>query len=178
MAASNRQTVRIQADTRQLGALLHKFNQMSDEGKTELKQESVLISQWVAVAIKNVAGTHPYYPAQALLVADSVRATRDRLPSVTIGGSKRAPVTRSTASSPAPTVGQLLFGNEFGANRNTKGSAGNFPNGGYKFPERSRPEGRGNAGYWIFPTLREKQGEITSQWIQAVDRVLKKWGNQ
>lgn len=176
MAASNRQTVKIQADTHELGPLLRKFNQMSDEGKNELKNESVLISQWVAVAIKSAAGTHPYYPAQALLVADSVRPSRDRLPSVTIGGSKRAPVTRSTATSPAPTVGELLFGNEFGTNRNAKGSAGAFPNGGYKFPERSAPLGRGNAGYWIFPTLREKQPQITAQWIAAVDRVLGKWG--
>jgi hypothetical protein len=44
------------------------------------------------------------------------------------------------------------------------GSAGNFPNGGYKFPARTQSEGRGNRGYWIFPTLKALQPEITRRW--------------
>ena len=176
--ARERQTVRFQADTKQLGPLLRAFNRLEKDGQTELKNEAVLISQWVAVEIKRAAGTHPFYPAQALLVADTVRATRDRLPAVTVGGSKRAPITRkTTAASPAPTVGEILFGNEFGGQRNAKGNSTSFPSGGYRFPERSPRSGRGNAGYWIFPTAKALQPRITQEWIQAVDKVLKKWSS-
>jgi hypothetical protein len=69
----------------------------------------------------------------------------------------------------------LLFGNEFGSDRNVFGSKGNFPNGGRKFPERSPREGRGNKGYWIFPTLKAMQPEITRRWKNAVGEVYENW---
>jgi hypothetical protein len=107
-------------------------------------------------------------PRQTAIVAQTVRANKDRIPNVTIGGS------RGRASGGA-NAGILLFGNEFGSDRNTFGSAGNFPNGGYKFPARTPREGRGNRGYWIFPTLKAMQPEITRRWKNAVGEVYENW---
>ena len=106
--------------------------------------------------------------AQTAIVASTVRANKDRIPNVTIGGS------RGRVSGGA-NAGILLFGNEFGSDRNTFGSAGNFPNGGYKFPARTPKEGRGNRGYWIFPTLKALQPEITRRWKAAVGTVYGEW---
>lgn len=173
--ARERQTIRVTADTRELRGLFKAISAMDKEAQVGLKDDVMAISRWVAADIKAAAGT-ALYPDQAELVAQSVRPTRDRLPTITIGGTKRAPVSRRvTASSPAPTVGEILFGNEFGSERNAKGSAGNFPNGGYRFPERSPREGRGNAGYWIFPTVRDKQKRITAEWKAIVMGIEKLW---
>lgn len=173
--ATDRQTIRVTADTRDLKGLFRAISAMDKEAQKGIKDDVMAISRWVAMDIRSAA-SGALYPRQAQQVAETVRATRDRLPTVTIGGSKRAPVTRrTTASSPAPTVGELLFGNEFGSERNTKGSFGNFPNGGYRFPDRSPREGRGNAGYWIFPTVKRLQPRITSEWIAIIKGIERLW---
>jgi hypothetical protein len=87
---------------------------------------------------------------------------------VYIGGSKGR-------ASGGANAGQLLFGNEFGSDRNVKGSKGAFPNGGYRFPDRSPDEGKGSRGYWIFPTLKSMQPEIKRRWLKAVDNVFDLW---
>jgi hypothetical protein len=124
---------------------------------------------WMATAIQRAGFAHPVYPKQAYIVAKTVKGNRDRIPSVTIGGS------RGRVSGGA-NAGQLLFGNEFGGDRNAKGNLNAFPNGGFRFPPRTDREGRGNVGYWIFPTLKENQGTLTDKWKNAVEKVFKKWG--
>lgn len=173
--ARERQTIRVTADTRELRGLFKAISAMDKEAQVGLKDDVMAISRWVATDIQSAANG-ALYPKQAQMVAQSVRPTRDRLPTVTIGGTKRAPVSRRvTASSPAPTVGEILFGNEFGSERNTKGSAGNFPNGGYRFPDRSPREGRGNAGWWIFPKVRELQPRITAEWVAIIKGIERLW---
>jgi hypothetical protein len=82
--------------------------------------------------------------------------------------------TKGRASGGA-NAGQLLFGNEFGGNRNAYGSLSAFPNGGYRFPPRTAREGRGNKGYWIFPTLKVLQPEIKKRWFKAINDVMDLW---
>lgn len=173
--ATDRQTIRVTADTSDLKGLFRAISAMDKEAQNGIKDDVMAISRWVATDIQSAAASG-LYPRQAALVAQTVRPTRDRLPTVTIGGSKRAAVTRrATATSPAPTVGELLFGNEFGSDRNTKGSKGNFPNGGFKFPERSPSEGRGNSGWWIFPTVKRLQPRITAEWVDIIKGIEKLW---
>ncbi|HSG53436.1 MAG TPA: hypothetical protein VLA40_15120, partial [Rheinheimera sp.] len=95
-------------------------------------------------------------PRQAAKVAATVRANRDRIPNVTIGGN------RSRYSGGA-VAGMTLFGTEFGAR-------GTFPNGGRRFPFKDY------RGLWIYKALREQQPEITRRWKQAVNKVLDNWG--
>ena len=52
---------------------------------------------------------------------------------------------------------------EFGSNR-------------YKqFPTRTPVKGRGNSGYFIYPTLRRIQPELIAKWEAAFDRILKEY---
>lgn len=161
--------VTIKPDLAQLRDLLKAINAMDQDSKIVLKDKVQSISSWTATQIRQAASAHKYYPAQAEIVASTIRANRDRLPNVTIGGS-RGLKTKSGAS-----AGQILFGNEFGMDRNTQGTLGTFPNGGYKFPQRSDREGRGNIGYYIFPTLKSIQPDIVTMWTNAVELVYSDW---
>jgi hypothetical protein len=168
MIVAERQTIRIKPDVSDYRGLLKAISQMDKDSQTVLKDDVTSLSAWTANGIKMAGYISGPMPKQTAIVASTVRANRDRVPNVTIGGSQGR-------ASGGANSGQLLFGNEFGANRNQKGSAGSFPNGGFRFPERSRGEGRGNAGYWIFPTLKAMQPEIRRRWEQAVVKVLDNW---
>jgi len=171
---ADKQTIQVKMDvTPELRALLKTLNQMDKESKTDLKEKAKAIASWLADDIKRAA-VHAPMGAQAVQVANTVRANKDRVPSVTIGGSKKAKVSRKvTPTNPAPSVGELLYGSEFGADPTSQ--AGRFPNGGRRFPYRSPQRGRGSAGYWIYPTLRENQPRIRKEWHEAVDVVLSNW---
>lgn len=166
--ADTRDRIVVKPDLRELRDLLKALNAMDKESQLTLKNKVQDISAFAAKAIVQAGQAHSFMPRQAAIVVKTVKANRDRIPNVTIGGS------RGRASGGA-NAGQLLFGNEFGGDRNTKGTATAFPNGGFKFPERSDREGRGNAGYYIFPTLKAIQPDIVTMWINAVDSVYKNW---
>jgi hypothetical protein len=166
--ANTKSTIKFQPNMKDLRGLLNALNKMDDESKTVLKDQVTSISAWTASGIKMAGYVGAPVPAQTAVVAQTVRANKDRIPNVTIGGS------RGRVSGGA-NAGILLYGNEFGSDRNTYGSKGNFPNGGYKFPARTPREGRGNKGYWIFPTLKAMQPEITRRWKAAVGDVYKNW---
>jgi hypothetical protein len=58
---------------------------------------------------------------------------------------------------------KLWAGLEFGSNR-------------YKqFPSYSGRLGRGSRGWFIYPTLRRIQPELTKKWEDAADSIIKKW---
>jgi hypothetical protein len=166
--ANTRTTITFKPDLRDLRGLLKALNKMDEDSKTVLKDQVTSISAWTAQGIKMAGYVGAPVPAQTAIVASTVRANKDRIPNVTIGGSMGR-------ASGGANAGILLYGNEFGSDRNTFGSAGNFPNGGYKFPARTPREGRGNRGYWIFPTLKAMQPEITRRWKAAVGEVYGNW---
>jgi hypothetical protein len=166
--AEARTSIKIQPDLTDLRELLKALNAMDKDSQKALKDEVYSISAWTAQRIQAAAVGHPYMPLQAAIIAPTVRASRDRLPTVLIGGSKGR-------ASGGANAGQLLFGNEFGGDRNAFGNLTAFANGGYRFARRSAPVGRGNAGYWIFPTLKGAQSDITQQWTNAVEKVYDNW---
>ena len=72
----------------------------------------------------------------------------------------------------------IALGVEFGSYqdrpRKRKGKSTDYV--GYRqFQPRSPREGRGNAGYFIFPTLKTLQPEITKRWVEQVDRIRREW---
>jgi hypothetical protein len=166
---AEKQTITVKMDiTPEIRALLKTLNEMDKESKTDLKEKVKGIAGWVAQDIKRAA-VHAPMARQATQVANTVRANKDRVPAVTIGGARKAKVTRKvTETNPAPSVGALLFGSEFGG-------PSEFPNGGRRFPYRSPQRGQGNEGYWIYPTLRSNQPRITREWHEACDEVLSNW---
>ena len=166
--ADTRTTITVRPDLADYRGLLKVLNLMEKESQLQLKDDVYSISSWTATGIQQAGFAHPYYPKQARIVAETVRAARDRVPTVYVGGGKGR-------VSGGANAGQLLFGNEFGGERNAYNSKSAFPNGGYRFPARSPREGRGNAGYWIFPTLKTLQPEIRRRWKDAVDKVMDNW---
>lgn len=186
MAKQQRETISIKPDPAQLRGLYAAFKTLDEEANTQLKDDVSSISKWTAGEVKAAAAMAKYMPRQAMLVAESIKFNRDRVPNFTVGGGKKAPVTRKvTSKNPAPKYGELLYGSEFGAEeflaRRVNGSnlgANTFGRyAGRRFPPRSPAFGRGSEGYWIYPTLRDKQSEITRRWTNAVERVLGKWSN-
>ena len=165
---NTKSTMTIKPDLGDYRGLLKALSVMGKEANVELKNEVYSISAWTAGGIKTSAYVGARFPAQAAIVAATVRPARDRVPTVYIGGGKGR-------ASGGANAGQLLFGNEFGGSPEYRKSVSGFPNGGYKFPERSPREGRGNKGYWIFPTLKVMQPEIKKRWQQACLKVMDNW---
>ena len=161
--AAERSTVKIQPDSRDLRNLYKAFRDMDEGSKKALKDDVTSISAWSATELQSSYTMNPY-PAQAQKVAATIRANKDKIPNVTIGGSKGR-------FSGGAVSGQVLFGSEFGG-------PAPFANGGRRFPERSDSSGRGNIGYGIFKKLKEIQPSLTKQWKDAVERqVIKKWAD-
>jgi hypothetical protein len=161
MDMAERVTVKLQPDSRDLRNLYKAFREMDEGSKNALKDEVTSISKWSATELQSSYTMNPY-PAQAQKVAATIRANKDRIPNVTIGGNKQR-------FSGGAVSGQVLFGSEFGG-------PAPFANGGRRFPERSAPQGRGNMGYGIFKKLKEIQPRLTREWKDAVNRhVIKKW---
>jgi len=160
---AERSTVKIQPDSRDLRNLYKAFREMDEGSKKALKDDVTSISAWSATELQSSYTMNPY-PAQAQKVAATIRANKDRIPNVTIGGSKGR-------FSGGAVSGQVLFGSEFGG-------PAPFANGGRRFPERSDSQGRGNVGYGIFKKLKEIQPTITARWKEAVERqVIKRWSD-
>ena len=158
---AERTTFKIEPDRRQLRDLYKAFREMDEGAKKALKDDVTSISAWSATELKTSYTMNPY-PAQAQKVAATIRANKDRIPNVTIGGNKGL-------FSGGAKSGQVLFGSEFGG-------PAPFANGGRRFPDRSPAQGRGNQGYGIFKKLKEIQPRITREWKDAVTRhVIKKW---
>ncbi len=167
MAVADSKSIRIKMDmTQDLRDMLNDLKKMDQDSQTKLKDDVSAISKWTAQGIIQSSYNAPM-PAQAAIVAQTVKYNRDRVPNVTIGGA------RGRKASGGASAGELLMGNEFGANPGSPNGA--FPNGGRRFPYRSDREGRGNAGYWIFPALRQMQPEISRRWWNAADQVFKHW---
>ena len=173
--ATKATTIQFRVRGNELAELKAKFAKMSKDAQVDLRQEAVRIAERVATRI-GFASASSIYPSQAQLERNSIRVNKDRIPSITIGGTATARVARkATPGNPKPKVGELLFGNEFGAYLDGPNNA--FPNGGHRFPARSAPQGRGSRGYWIFPTLRQAQPEITRDYHNAVDHILNSWSH-
>lgn len=159
--ANEKESIRISANSRELKGLYDAFKTLENEANVNLKNDVSGISLWTAQQIV-AAAPSAIYPKQAAKVAKTIRPQKDRVPKILIGGSRER-------FSGGAVSGQILFGNEFGG-------PSLFPNGGKRFPFRSPAKGRGNEGYWIFPTLVKIQPEITRRWLDSVDKVLNKWG--
>ena len=183
--ANNKVRIDIQMDAEDKRLLYKAFKTMPKIAQDELRKETQKMVGHLVQQMQKAAGTAPggvsknVGPGQAILLSRFIKANKDRVPSITIGGARRVGVSRKkTAGSPAPTASDLLFGAEFGANAK-QGGKGTFPQGGAKFQPYSGkgPNGRGSKGYFIFPTLRKNQEKIRRDYLETVYRILKKkWG--
>lgn len=174
MATSNKVKIDIQMDKHDKEMLFKAFKTMPKDAQDVLRAETKKLVTILAEEMKAKAASAPN-PAQAMLLARSIKANRDRVPSITVGGGRKIPVKRNkTAGSPQPMQSDFLFGAEFGVR---DGGPGTFKQGGRKFAHYSGRMGRGSRGYFIFPTLRKNQEKIRTKYLETVYKLLRKeWG--
>lgn len=142
---------------------LRAVNKLGRDANVELRKASLELSNEIATATRGAAQSHG---AQAALLSTTIRAAKDRVPSVVAGGSKKLGRYRVPAH-------RLLFASEFGMNSRS---------GWYERARYSWSVGRqyfphaGTRGYWFFPTVEAMMSRIIARWNQAADDVVRKFG--
>ena len=145
-------------DRAELRDILKAFKAMDDQAIAEAKSESNALATYAANEIKVSAMGRQVSSAGVRRVAEGVRISKS---------SKIGELSYGFASqrfSGGATTQTLWAGFEFGSNRYRQ------------FPRRTPNKGRGNAGYFIYPTLRKIQPELVRKWEEAFATIVKKWG--
>lgn len=120
------------------------FRRLPREASDSLRERSTQLA--VALA-SHVAGAARGDSAQSALMAPTVKARRDRIPSIQAGGTTRVGSNRVPAY-------KILFGSEFGA----------------RTLAQYRPHvGRGS--YWLFRAVEERETEIATAWELVVEDI-------
>jgi len=149
--------VKIAYDKSDLRGITRAFKAMDDEAVQAAKKESSALAEFAADKIKQTAAGRQVSGTAARRIADGVVISK----SSKIGEFSYG-FARQKFSGGGSTL-DLLYGMEFGSNRFKQ------------FPNRTPNRGRGNSGYFIYPTLRQIQPELIQKWETAFDRILKEW---
>jgi hypothetical protein len=156
---AKRDRISITVDDRELLSLLRAFKKMDDIASNDMKKIAQDLAEEAARNVQLMANR----TNQGRIVAQSIKINKkDRAPNFTIGGSGNANVKGNAK------YGELLFGTEFGG-------PSYFSNRGRRFPSRSPREGKGNKGYFIFPTLKMMQPHITKKWLEGYGTIINAW---
>ena len=150
-------TESISYDRSELRGIVKAFKAMDDQAVIEAKKESSALAEFAAGKIKEAAATRTVSPIAAQRIADGVKVSKS---------SKIGEFSYGFASQKFSGGGDtrdLLYGMEFGSFRFRQ------------FPKRTPVQGKGSAGYFIYPTLRRIQPELVKQWEEAFDRILKEY---
>ncbi len=153
---------------------LRAFSKLDKDAQKAARDEVQKVANMLAREVA-AAGRRTGDPRNAH-VASSVRGTRERTPVIKIGSAQRL------ASRGRPRASDLMFGMEFGSSGVGKGatdlrtSRGGRP--GWRFPDRTARLGRGNEGYWIYPTIRRQQDRVVDLWASALEKAAREWGRR
>ena len=140
-----------------LRAVTRAFKAMDEEATKAAKKESSALAQYAADKIKVAAATRTVSGTAARRIADGVKVSAtSKIGEFSYG------FARQKFSGGGSTL-DLLYGMEFGSNRFKQ------------FPNRTLNRGRGNSGYFIYPTLRQIQPNLVAQWEEAFSKILKEW---
>lgn len=130
---------------------------MSDEAVDAARRESSALAEFAAAKIKDAAATRTVNPTAVQRIASGVKISKT---------SKIGEFSYGFASqkfSGGGSTRDLWAGFEFGSNKFKQ------------FPTRTPNRGRGNSGYFIYPTLRQIQPQIIAQWEEAFTKILKEF---
>lgn len=147
----------ISYDRAELRSIVKAFKAMDDEAVDQAKRTSNALATFAADKIKATAYGRTVASAAVRRVAEGVRVSKS---------SKIGEFSYGFAGqrfSGGGTTQILWPGLEFGSNRFKQ------------FPRRTPNRGRGNSGYFIYPTLRQIQPELVRQWEDAFSTILKEW---
>jgi hypothetical protein len=144
---ASKRTITVTIRITNLRETLRKFNDLPKDADKEMRAASLSIAGAVAVQIRSAAGAQ----RQSALMVPTIRAQRDRVPTVVAGG------TRRVGSNKVPAY-KVLFGSEFGSKT------------------LAQFRGFDSEGYWFFRTVDANREYFQQEWTEAADEVLKKWG--
>lgn len=133
-----------------LDGVLRALRAMDKEGQRELRAEVQKITDRHARALQRAAASHRDPRVRGL--APSIRAAKDRVPVINVGGARRVPVSGT------PRAGDVLFGTEFGANPSGRNA--------WRFPSHDA---------WLYPTLEGRHRQLVKEWERAVADVADRW---
>ena len=142
---------------------LQKFSKASKEFNGEMRKVAYTIARSIEAKVKIEAGSVSR-ASQAIEVAKGLRASNDRIPTIKLR-SKESFVSKSRPNSKRKikvTRGDVFFGAEFG--------------GGAKRNTLQFLRHRGQSGYFFWPTVRKQKNEIAKEYLEGIDRVVKKLG--
>ena len=131
------------------------FRRLPKEASKSLRERTLLLSETLA---RKVADAARQDSSQSWLLAATVKARKDRVPSIQAGGTKPVGRQRRRSRGQGPTRAyMLLFGSEFGAN----------------LPQFRPHLGRGS--YWFFRTVEQNESHIADAWTKVADDVLREF---
>lgn len=139
------------------------FRDLPDDANQELRTRSKALAETLAAQVRAAAVADS---PQSALLAPTVKAGRDRVPVITAGGARKVGRYRKPA-------GRLLFGSEFGSNRQS---------GWYFAPQYRGSDGRqwrphaGRGSYWFFRTVEDNSARVDREWNAAADSIVRRWG--
>jgi hypothetical protein len=149
--------VKIAYDKSDLRGITRAFKAMDEQAVEAAKKESSALAEFAADRIKQTAATRTVSGTAARRIADGVKVSKtSKIGEFSYG------FARQKFSGGGSTL-DLLYGMEFGSNRFKQ------------FPKRTPNKGRGNSGYFIYPTLRQIQPELVRKWEEAFSNILKEW---
>lgn len=142
---------------RGIAGLNRTLNSLPKVAQARIRDASVAIAADVAQDAQQRARSGSRGVAKvARHVAPTIRATRDRVPVVRMGGSKKLPTSGSgwthSRSGPGQTVGDVMWGAEYGSDRSPQFS-----------PWGGNDE---SAGYFLWPSVR--MDEIEERYAEAL----------
>lgn len=145
-------------DKKDLRLVIRAFKALDEQAQEEGRKIGYELAQYAAQEVRKTALTRTVNPVAVRRIADGVVVSRtSKIGELTYGFARQ----RFSGGGSTRT---LWAGFEFGSSRYRQ------------FPTRTpRAPGRGNLGYFIHPTLRRIQPELVRQWLEAMDRVVKKW---
>jgi hypothetical protein len=150
-------TEAISYDRRELRAITSAFKAMSDQAIDEARKQSSALAEYAGDQIRQTAAGRTVSGIAARRIADGVRISK------------------------SSKIGEFSYGfasQKFSGGATTKDLWGPMEFGDDKrkqFPNRTPRLRGGNAGYFIYPTLRKIQPYIVAQWEESFDRILKEW---
>jgi hypothetical protein len=144
---------------RELASLAKTFSAMGDDSVESAKKVSYEIAQLAKRAISEGAASRTKNNAGARKVADGAQISR------TSKTGKLSYGFDGQRFSGGGSTKKLWGGLEFGSSRFKQ------------FPEWSGRYGSGSRGWFIFPSLRKIQPELTLMWMKEVNNIIKDWKN-
>ena len=145
-------------DRTELRQLYKAFSVLGDEAKTESRNVSNGLAEYLAAQIRQAGYARTKSSGAVRRVVDGGRVSK------------------------TSTTGEIKYGfasQRFSGGANTKDLWAGLEFGSYKFkqfPSYSGRQGRGSRGWFIYPTLRREQRSIVAQWTTAFNKILDKWG--